>query len=38
WQVRGTAPLQVGQQVRVVARHGLQLDVTAADGPSIEKR
>ena len=38
WKVRGTAPLQVGQQVRVVARHGLQLDVTAADGPSIEKR
>ncbi|MEL7557462.1 nodulation protein NfeD [Stutzerimonas chloritidismutans] len=38
WQVQGLAPLQVGQQVRVVARHGLQLDVTAADGPSIEKR
>ena len=38
WQVHGATPLQVGQQVRVVARHGLQLDVTAADGPSIEKR
>lgn len=38
WQVRGTAPLQVGQQVRVVARHGLQLDVIAANGPSTEKR
>ncbi len=38
WQVHGTAPLQVGQQVRVVARHGLQLDVTAADGPSTDKR
>ena len=37
WQVHGTAPLQVGQQVRVVARHGLQLDVTAADGPSIRE-
>lgn len=38
WQVRSTAPLRVGQQVRVVARHGLQLDVTAADAPPIEKR
>jgi membrane-bound serine protease (ClpP class) len=38
WQVRSTAPLSVGQQVRVVARHGLQLDVTAADAPPIEKR
>ncbi len=38
WQVHGTGPLQVGQQVRVVARHGLQLDVTAADEPSTEKR
>ena len=38
WQVHGTGPLQVGQQVRVVARHGLQLDVTAADRPSTEKR
>jgi membrane-bound serine protease (ClpP class) len=37
-QVHGTGPLQVGQQVRVVARHGLQLDVTAADRPSTEKR
>jgi membrane-bound serine protease (ClpP class) len=38
WQVRSPAPLQLGQQVRVVARHGLQLDVTAADEPPIEKR
>ncbi|WP_417780592.1 NfeD family protein [Stutzerimonas xanthomarina] len=38
WQVHGTGPLQVGQQVRVVARHGLRLDVTAADRPSTEKR
>ncbi|MBU0562714.1 MAG: nodulation protein NfeD [Gammaproteobacteria bacterium] len=29
WQVRSTLPLQVGQQVRVIARHGLQLEVTA---------
>lgn len=38
WQVHGAGPLQVGQQVRVVGRHGLQLDVTAADRPSTEKR
>ena len=38
WQVRSAAPLHAGQQVRVVARHGLQLDVTAADAPPIEKR
>ncbi|WP_417788276.1 NfeD family protein [Stutzerimonas xanthomarina] len=38
WQVHGTGPLQVGQQVRVVARHGLRLDVTAAGGPPTEKR
>lgn len=38
WQVRSAAPLHPGQQVRVVARHGLQLDVTAADAPPIEKR
>lgn len=29
WQVRSALPLQVGQQVRVIARHGLQLEVTA---------
>ncbi|WP_226685985.1 NfeD family protein [Stutzerimonas stutzeri] len=29
WQVHSTSPLQVGQQVRVIARHGLQLEVTA---------
>ena len=38
WQVRGSAPLAPGQMVRVVARHGLQLDVTAADEPPFEKR
>lgn len=38
WQVHGPAPLLPGQQVRVVARRGLQLDVTAADAPPIEKR
>ncbi len=38
WQVHSPAPLQPGQQVRVVARRGLQLDVTAADAPPIEKR
>ncbi|MBC8649070.1 nodulation protein NfeD [Pseudomonas sp. MTM4] len=38
WQVRSAAPLHLGQQVRVVARHGLQLDVTAADAPPIEER
>ncbi|WP_313506094.1 NfeD family protein [Stutzerimonas kunmingensis] len=29
WQVHSALPLQVGQQVRVIARHGLQLEVTA---------
>jgi len=38
WQVTGPAPLMPGQKVRVVARRGLQLDVTATDAPSIEKR
>ena len=38
WHVRSAAPLHLGQQVRVVARHGLQLDVTAADAPPIEER
>ncbi|MCQ4256916.1 NfeD family protein [Stutzerimonas stutzeri] len=38
WQVHSPAPLLPGQQVRVVARRGLQLDVTAADVPPIEKR
>ncbi len=27
WQIRSATPLQAGQQVRVVARHGLQLEV-----------
>ncbi len=38
WQVVSPTPLHPGQQVRVVARRGLQLDVTAADEPPIEKR
>ncbi|MFL9814247.1 nodulation protein NfeD [Stutzerimonas sp. VN223-3] len=38
WQVRSPAPLHLGQQIRVMARHGLQLDVAAADEPPIEKR
>lgn len=38
WQVHGAAPLLPGQQVRVVARRGLQLDVTAANVPPTEKR
>ncbi len=38
WQVTGPAPLVAGQRVRVVARRGLQLDVTATDAPSTEKR
>ena len=29
WQVHSASPLQAGQQVRVIARHGLQLVVTA---------
>ncbi len=31
WQVHSQAPLLPGQQVRVTARNGLKLDVTAAD-------
>ncbi|WP_407293029.1 NfeD family protein [Stutzerimonas zhaodongensis] len=38
WQVGASAPLRVGQQVRVVARRGLKLDVTAIDEQSTEKR
>jgi membrane-bound serine protease (ClpP class) len=38
WQVVSPTPLRPGQQVRVVARRGLLLDVTAADTPPIEKR
>ncbi len=34
WQVRSRTPLQVGQQVRVIARHGLWLEVSAADAGS----
>lgn len=38
WQVRSSTPLHEGQQVRVIARRGLQLDVTAAQTPPTEKR
>ncbi|AHL77121.1 nodulation protein NfeD [Stutzerimonas stutzeri] len=38
WRVVSPVPLHPGQQVRVIARRGLQLDVTAADAPPIEKR
>jgi membrane-bound serine protease (ClpP class) len=38
WQVQASAPLRVGQQVRVVARRGLKLDVTAIEEPPTEKR
>ena len=38
WQIHSPTPLQEGQQVRVTARRGLQLDVTAADPPPTEKR
>lgn len=31
WQVRSNSPLRLGQQVRVVARKGVLLDVTAQD-------
>ena len=34
WQVRSKAPLQAGQQVRVIARRGLWLEVMPADGIS----
>ncbi|WP_440561347.1 NfeD family protein [Stutzerimonas nitrititolerans] len=38
WQVRSSTPLHEGQQVRVIARRGLQLDVTTAQAPPTEKR
>ncbi|WP_213908789.1 NfeD family protein [Stutzerimonas nitrititolerans] len=38
WQVRSSTPLHEGQQVRVIARRGLRLDVTAAQAPPTEKR
>ncbi|MFC3608184.1 NfeD family protein [Stutzerimonas tarimensis] len=31
WQIHSDVPLHLGQKVRVLARHGLRLDVTAAD-------
>ena len=33
WQVQGAAPLQPGQQVRVTAREGVHLQVSALDEP-----
>ena len=36
WQVRSATPLQVGQQVRVVAREGLQLNVAAQPSSNRE--
>lgn len=33
WQVRGTAPLRLGQRVRVTARDGVHLQVSAVDEP-----
>ncbi|MDH4555787.1 nodulation protein NfeD [Pseudomonas sp. BN417] len=33
WQVRSEAPLRSGQRVRVLARNGLMLDVTADERP-----
>ncbi|MGA4603694.1 NfeD family protein [Ectopseudomonas hydrolytica] len=33
WQVQGAAPLQPGQQVRVTAREGVHLQVSAVDEP-----
>jgi len=35
WQVASTQPLHVGQQVRVVARKGLLLEVAAADAVTV---
>jgi len=37
WQVRSATPLQVGQQVRVVAREGLQLNVAAQPSSNREE-
>ena len=38
WQIHSSTPLHEGQQVRITARRGLQLDVTAANPPPTEKR
>ncbi|MCY1173955.1 hypothetical protein D9M73_141400 [compost metagenome] len=35
WQVLSPSPLQLGQQVRVVARKGLLLEVAAADAVTV---
>jgi len=37
WQVRSATPLQVGQQVRVVGREGLQLSVAAQPSSNREE-
>ncbi|MNF01524.1 hypothetical protein D3C80_2005280 [compost metagenome] len=36
WQVLSPSPLQLGQQVRVVARKGVLLDVIALDDPPAQ--
>ncbi|MBE7374413.1 NfeD family protein [Pseudomonas lopnurensis] len=37
WQIRSATPLEAGQQVRVVARHGLQLEVAVTEPPPLER-
>lgn len=37
WQVRSATPLQVGQQVRVIARQGLHLEVAAQPSTNREE-
>ena len=37
WQVHSATPLQAGQQVRVLARHGLRLDVAALEQSTHEE-
>ncbi|MAL91490.1 MAG: serine protease, partial [Pseudomonas sp.] len=37
WQVHSATPLAAGQQVRVIARHGLQLEVAAQPSSNREE-
>jgi membrane-bound serine protease (ClpP class) len=37
WQIHSATPLQPGQKVRVIARHGLRLDVAAAEQSTHEE-
>jgi len=37
WQIRSATPLEAGQQVRVVARHGLQLEVAVTEPPPLDR-